>query len=76
MAINATINNETTHLVSMANDIAVNLRLHADADERTTQHMKKFWTPRMRSLLLDYAQAGGSGLSTTLTAALKKLAKA
>lgn len=56
-------NNETQHLVSMANDIAANLASYADSAERTADHIKRFWTPRMTSMLLEYASAGGVGLS-------------
>lgn len=64
---------ETAHLVSMANDIAANLSFHADADERIADHIRRFWAPRMRSLLLDYAAGNGEGLSPHMCAALEKL---
>jgi len=67
---------ETDHLVSMANDIAANLGFHPDADARVADHIKRFWAPRMRRLLLDYAAKDGSGLSATLVAALKILEQA
>lgn len=56
-------NDETQHLVSMANDIAANLASYADSAARTTGHIKLFWTPRMRAMLFKYASAGGVGLS-------------
>ncbi|HEY5775042.1 MAG TPA: formate dehydrogenase subunit delta [Xanthomonadales bacterium] len=64
---------ETEHLVSMANDIAANLSFQADADERIADHIKRFWAPRMRNLLLEYAASGGRGLSDALLPALEKL---
>lgn len=67
------LNDETTHLVSMANDIAANLSFHADADERIADHIRRFWAPRMRSLLLDYAAGNGEGLSPDMHRALEKL---
>ena len=66
-------NKETTHLVSMANDIAANLSFHADADERIANHIRSFWAPRMRNLLLDYAAGNGEGLSPEMAGALEKL---
>jgi hypothetical protein len=66
-------NDETAHLVSMANDIAANLRLHVDADERISDHIKKYWTPRMRGLLLEYADSDGGDFSEYLQGAVQKL---
>ena len=63
-------NTEITHLVSMANDIAINLSFHADADERIADHINRFWAPRMRMLLLEYAADGGQNLSEALLSAL------
>ncbi len=54
---------ETQHLVTMANDIAANLTSYADSAERTADHIKRFWTPRMITMLLEYVSAGGVGLS-------------
>lgn len=65
--------NETEHLVSMANDIAANLGFHADADERIADHIRRFWAPRMRKLLLDYAAGNGEGLSPEMAGVLEKL---
>ena len=73
MANNETTKSEIEHLVSMANDIAMNLKFHADADERIADHINRFWAPRMRSLLLEYAKNGGQGLSEALLPALEKL---
>ena len=56
MAHGETVNQEVSHLVSMANDIAANLGFHADANERIADHINRFWAPRMRSLLLEYAR--------------------
>jgi len=57
----------------MANDIAVNLKFHTDADERIADHINRFWAPRMRKLLLEYASGGGQGMSEHLLPALKIL---
>lgn len=66
-------NSEIDHLVSMANDIAANLSFERNADERIADHINRFWAPRMRKLLLEYAGNDGQGLSDALLPALKKL---
>ena len=69
------VNSETSHLVSMANDIAANLSFQANADAKIADHINRFWAPRMRKLLLDYAASDGEGLSEALLPALDKLRK-
>lgn len=66
-------NTETIHLVSMANDIAANLSFQANADDRIADHINRFWAPRMRKLLLEYAADDGQGLSDALLPVLPKL---
>ena len=66
-------NSEIDHLVSMANNIAANLSFERNADERIADHINRFWAPRMRKLLLEYAGNDGQGLSDALLPALKKL---
>ena len=66
-------NTEVKHLVSMANDIDANLSFQVGADEKIADHINRFWAPRMRSLLLEYAAGGGQDLSEALLPALKKL---
>ena len=66
-------NTEITHLVSMANDIAANLAFQGDAAERTADHINRYWAPRMRMLLHEYAKNDGQGLSDALLPALNKL---
>jgi len=67
------VNGETTHLVAMANDIAANLGFHDDADIRIADHINRFWAPRMRTRLLDYASGGGQGLSDAMRPVLERL---
>jgi len=67
---------ETDHLVAMANDIAANLSFQPDAHERIADHINRFWAPRMRRKLLEYAAGDGAGLSAALKAALEKLEQA
>jgi len=66
-------NTETSHLVSMANDIAANLSFQGDADDRIADHINRFWAPRMRRLLIEYAASDGQDLSAALLPALKKI---
>jgi formate dehydrogenase subunit delta len=66
-------NSETQHLVSMANDIAANLSFRDNADAQIADHIKRFWAPRMRKLLLEYAANDDQGLSVELLSALKIL---
>ncbi len=55
-------------LVHMANQIIQNLRqLPADEAVATlTNHINKFWDPRMRKGILALAQAGGAGFDPML----------
>lgn len=66
-------NTEIQHLVSMANDIAANLSFQTDADARIADHINRFWAPRMRKLLLEYAANDSEGLSEELLVALKSV---
>ena len=66
-------NNEIIHLVKMANDIAANLSFQRDADARTADHINRFWAPRMRKLLLEYAANDGKEVSAALMCAVKLL---
>ena len=66
-------NNEITRLVAMANDIAANLSFQTDADARIADHINRFWAPRMRKLLLEYAANDGKDMSAALMSALKSL---
>ncbi len=75
MASNKAVTREVAHLVSMANDIAVNLSFHADANEKIADHINRYWAPRMRALLLEYAAGGEQDLSEALLPALSKLRK-
>ena len=66
-------NREMSHLVSMANDIAANLSFEGDAETRIADHINRFWAPRMRKLLLEYAANDGQELADVLLPALKKI---
>jgi len=63
-------------LIRMAQQIAANLAAGVDADTaaaRTADHLRRFWTPAMRSELLDYWQLGEGDLDATVSAALVQL---
>ncbi len=64
---------ETQHLVSMTNDISANLCSYTDCSERVADHIIRFWTPRMRRLLLEFVANGGGGLSDESAQALLHL---
>lgn len=50
-------------LQRMANDIARNLAALGDgAPAAIAEHLRQFWTPRMREELLAMVDAGGAGL--------------
>lgn len=66
-------NSEISHLITMANDIAANLSFQDKAEERIADHINRFWAPRMRKLLIEYAADKGEGLSDSLVAALGKI---
>lgn len=52
-------------LVYMANQIGREFGFQQpdQAAEATADHLRKFWDPRMRRLLLDHVRLGGEGLS-------------
>lgn len=65
-------------LVVMANDIGHFFGgepRHEDAVAGTLNHLRKFWDPRMRRQILDYAQRDGSGLEEPARSAVLALAE-
>jgi formate dehydrogenase subunit delta len=42
----------------------------------TTDHIKKFWDPRMRAQIVAHLEAGGAGLDPMVRAAIENLRKA
>ena len=75
MTTNKAATDEKDRLVSMANDIAANLSFQADATGKIADHINRFWAPRMRCLLLEYASDDGQDISEALLPALSKLRK-
>lgn len=63
-------------LVRMANQIAENLgsQAHDDAVAAVAEHLRAFWTPKMRRQLMDLAAAGGEGLEPLTREAVRRLA--
>jgi len=62
-------------LVYMANQIG---RFFAHQPEAkaialTADHLKKFWDPRMRKVIIAYAEAGGEGLEPHVKKAVMSL---
>ncbi|MCW3849446.1 formate dehydrogenase subunit delta [Sphingomonas sp. LB-2] len=57
------------HLVYMANQIAANLAMEADAVKATADHIEAFWDPRMVAAVL----SDGAGLSPVAAAAFEVL---
>jgi formate dehydrogenase subunit delta len=54
------------HLVKMANDIAAFFAADPDqvkAAGDVAAHLRRFWDPRMRKQIIEFAAAGGHGLS-------------
>jgi formate dehydrogenase subunit delta len=73
----STVVGQIDHLVKMANQIALNLAAgydDAEAAQRTSEHLRRFWTPRMRRLLTDFWREGGA-VAPQVAAALVALEK-
>jgi len=62
-------------LVYMANQIGAFFRSQGPdkAVPGITEHLKKFWEPRMRSAILAHLDAGGEGLAPDVRAAVEAL---
>jgi formate dehydrogenase subunit delta len=66
---------ETERLVTMANQIG-GFFSHEDqpkAVERTADHLRKFWDPRMRAAIMAHLKAGGGGLDAVVRDAVAQL---
>ena len=63
-------------LVNMANQIG-KFFAHGSEEEavfNTADHLTKFWDPRMRKAIVEYAEAGGEGLQPIVLKAVHSLA--
>jgi formate dehydrogenase subunit delta len=67
----------STHdkLVYMANQIAkfFAAQPEAEAVAGAADHLRKFWDPRMRRIILEHLDAGGAGLDPIARAAVEAL---
>jgi formate dehydrogenase subunit delta len=66
---------EAENMVHMANQIALFFATypHDEAIASVTDHLKKFWEPRMRKQIIEYVAHGGSGLHELALEAVKNL---
>ncbi|MDR3415876.1 MAG: formate dehydrogenase subunit delta [Nevskia sp.] len=67
------------HLTQMANDIGAFFHAEPkreDAIAGIADHMKRFWTPRMREQIMEHLRNGGAGLEELPREAVGKLAAA
>jgi len=61
-------------LVEMINDIAANQAADPDsAVEVITQHIQRFWDPRMRAQIIAHVEQGGVGLMPSARDAVSRL---
>lgn len=67
---------EPAKMVHMANQIANFFAAYPrqEAIEGVTDHLRKFWEPRMRAQLLEHAGKGGQGLHELVREAARRLA--
>ncbi len=63
------------NLVRMANQIGAFFRSQGRdrAVAGVTEHIRKFWDPRMRKAILAHLDAGGTGLEPTVREAVEAL---
>jgi formate dehydrogenase subunit delta len=69
---------ENRDMIRMANQIAAFFEAYprTEALSGISNHIKNFWTPRMRKQLDEYIDGGAEGLSPLVTAAIAPKAKA
>lgn len=69
---------ENRDIVRMANQIAAYFEAYSrtEALDGIANHIRNFWSPRMRKQLAEYIDGGGEGLSPLVTAAVAPKAKA
>jgi formate dehydrogenase subunit delta len=62
-------------LVRMANQIGDYFRTfpEAEATAGTADHLRRFWTPKMRSEIIAFVEAGGAGLNEVAERAIADL---
>ena len=65
-------------LVAMANEIAAFFEADPDrtaAVAGVTNHLTRFWEPRMKKQIIEHQAAGGHGLTAVAAAAVAQLAE-
>jgi formate dehydrogenase subunit delta len=66
---------ESENMVHMANQIALFFASYPkeEAVASVTDHLKKFWEPRMRQQIIQYVAGGGEGLHELVLESVKRL---
>ncbi|MCC7460905.1 MAG: formate dehydrogenase subunit delta [Gammaproteobacteria bacterium] len=65
---------KSEYLVKMANEIAAFYDgIDPNAVGLVTEHIKKYWEPRMIAAFVAHLRAGGAGLTATTRAVAEKL---
>ena len=70
---------DVQRLVTMANDIARYFVSEPDREagvEAVADHLRKFWTPRMREQIVEYLASDGAGVDDLTRRAVERLAAA
>lgn len=68
---------QVTHLVKMAQQIALNMAAEGDAQSQSAAaHIRKFWTPAMREQLVDHTRAHGGEVPEEVCRVVELLARA
>lgn len=64
-------------LVYMANQIGTFFVTQGEdkAPAAITEHLRKFWDPRMRSAIISHLDAGGAGLDPPVRTAVENLSR-
>ncbi len=63
-------------LVKMAEDITANMSYTDDPEvvaDKVADHLNRFWDPRMKQAIVDYANNSGAGLPESLKLAISRL---
>ncbi|HLW93343.1 MAG TPA: formate dehydrogenase subunit delta [Roseiarcus sp.] len=68
-------NDKAAKLVHMANQIGEYFRTlpEPEATANTADHLRRFWTPKMRREIIAFAEGGGAGLNALAARAVAEL---
>lgn len=69
---------ELEHLIKMINQIADNIAIGEGGDiaaNKVADHIKRFWAPRMKQIIIRYGDEGGEKLVSPAKAAILLLKK-